>query len=173
MKNEFYYLGKITKLFGLKGEVIFFFDVDDIYEYEQLQSVYIELNNDKVPFRLDSLTIKSHNQAIVRIGGVKDTNSATFYINKNLFLPVSSLPKLSGNKFYFHEIIGFSVIDKVKGNIGIVDHVNDQTAQSLLIIMNGEKEILFPLVDDLISKIDRKNKILYINSPEGLLDIYL
>jgi 16S rRNA processing protein RimM len=94
-------------------------------------------------------------------------------MNCELYLPLSSLPKLEGNKFYYHEIEGFKVEDTRLGNIGIIQRVNDSNAQPLFEILNGSTEILVPLIDDFIVKIDRENKIIYLNTPEGLVDLYL
>ena len=94
-------------------------------------------------------------------------------IGKNLFLPLSILPKLTGKKFYFHEIINFAVVDAKKGNIGNIASVIDYPAQPLFQIMNGTTEILIPILDQIIDKVDRENKTIYIVAPEGLIDIYL
>jgi 16S rRNA processing protein RimM len=93
-------------------------------------------------------------------------------INAELYLPLSTLPKLEGNKFYFHEVIGFKVIDSIDGEVGIIEEVNDQTAQTLLVIKDGEREILFPVVDELIERVDRKEQTIYVHFPDGLLDLY-
>jgi 16S rRNA processing protein RimM len=39
--------------------------------------------------------------------------------------------------------------------------------------MNGEKEVLVPLIKNLVTKVDRENKELHIQAPEGLIEIYL
>jgi len=43
----------------------------------------------------------------------------------------------------------------------------------MLQINFGEKEILIPLIDEVIVKVDRKKKEMHIRAPEGLIDIYL
>jgi len=171
-KSDFYYLGKITKLFGYKGELVFFFDVDDITEYRGLDAVFIDVNGDLIPFMIEKLRLHQGNTAIVRIQDVHDIDEAQRLVNSELYLPLSTLPKLDGNKFYYHEIIGYTVVDADAGEVGIVDEVNDQTAQALLVIKDGYKEILFPIVDELIDKLDRKEKKIYVRFPEGLLDLY-
>ena len=82
-------------------------------------------------------------------------------------------PALSGSKFYYHEVIGFEVIDTQHGLIGTLTHINDQTAQPLMIIKSNEKEILIPLIDSLIQTVDRKQKKLTVTAPPGLIDLYL
>ena len=98
---------------------------------------------------------------------------ADFIIKSGIYLPLDLLPKLEGNKFYFHEIIGFNVIDQTHGNIGEIVHVNDKAAQPMFEIENGDVEIFIPMIDDFIKKIDRDNKQIHVETPEGLIDLYL
>ena len=77
------------------------------------------------------------------------------------------------NEFYFHEIIGYEVQDKRHGFIGCVEEILDRPEQEIIRILKGKKEILVPLTDEMISKIDRKKKILILDTPEGLVDLYL
>jgi 16S rRNA processing protein RimM len=171
-KQDFYYLGKITRLFGYKGELIFFFDVDDITEYQGLDAVFIDVNGALVPYIIKSIKLHKGNTAIVRLEDVDDVESANRMLNMDLYLPLSTLPELEGNNFYYHEIIGYEVFDTTEGRVGVVASVNDQTAQALLVINDGDREILFPVVDDLIDRLDRKKKELYVRFPDGLLDLY-
>ena len=172
LKKDFYYLGKITKLFGYKGELIFYFDVDDITEYRNLDAVFIDINGDLIPFIIEKIRLHQGNTAVVRLQDVGKIDESKGLINSELYLPLSTLPKLEGNKFYFHEVIGYSVIDKVKGEVGVIEEVNDQTAQALFVIKDGYREILFPVVDELIDRLDHKARKIYVQFPEGLLDLY-
>jgi 16S rRNA processing protein RimM len=83
------------------------------------------------------------------------------------------LPKLEGDKFYFHEVIGFTINDQDFGEVGILQGINDSTAQSLFEIDRDGIEILIPMNDEFIVKVDRKNKTILLNTPEGLIDLYL
>ena len=90
-----------------------------------------------------------------------------------LYLPLTKLPKLTGNKFYYHEVIGFTVIDSVRGDIGIIQSVNDTTAQALFEIQKEDKQLLIPINDDIVTKVDRENQTVFVKTPEGLVDLYL
>jgi 16S rRNA processing protein RimM len=83
------------------------------------------------------------------------------------------LPPLEGNKFYFHEIIGFEVIDSEKGNIGKILGVYENAPQPLLSIDCEGKEILLPIIDEVILNVDRQAKQMSVKSPEGLIELYL
>ena len=90
-----------------------------------------------------------------------------------IYLPLTALPKLEGDKFYFHEVIGFDAEDQRLGIIGKIVSINDSSAQPLFEILKGDIEILVPMIDDFIVKIDRENKKVVLNTPEGLVDLYL
>lgn len=94
-------------------------------------------------------------------------------IGLDVYLPLSLLPELSENQFYYHEIIGFEAEDVRFGKIGIITGVNDTTAQSLFEIERDGKKILIPLNDDFIEKVDKKNKKILLKTPEGLIELYL
>ncbi len=172
-KDDFYYLGKIAKPFGSKGQVVAFLDVDEPLHYRKLESVYLDLDGEWVPFLIESVEIQTGRKALFHFEDVNTTEDAAAYTGREMYLPLDSLPPLKGKKFYYHEVKGFSVIDTIHGNIGILVKVMDLPRQPLLQIAFGDKEILVPLVDAVIVKVDRKMKALHIRAPEGLIDIYL
>ena len=88
-------------------------------------------------------------------------------------MPLKDLPKLEGKKFYYHEIIGFRVLDEKLGHIGKVIQTNHQTSQPILILNNNGREIMVPLVDEFLIELKRKEKIITFNLPDGLIDLYL
>lgn len=117
-----------------------------------------------------------HKNTLLRVK-FEDINSeaeADKIIGCEVYLPLSILPKLEGNKFYFHEIIGFTAQDVNLGDIGVITDVNDTAAQAIFIITNSDnKEILIPVIDEFIKEVNRKTKTILFKTPEGLIDLYL
>ena len=169
--DECYQLGKITKPFGFKGQVVFFLDVDCPDDYAGLQSVFVEIKGNLVPYFIKEINITG-NKAIVTFEDVKP-DEAQSLVGSRLFLPLEMLPKLDGNKFYYHEVIGWKVIDSEKGYIGVIQSVIDYPAQALFQIMENGREILIPIIDQVIKLVDRKEKTIHIEAPNGLIDLYL
>ncbi len=170
-KEDCFYLGKIIKPFGYKGEVVLFLDVDDMQTYKDLPYVYIEINKRLIKYDIDSFRFHG-NKVVVTFQDVRADEVSTL-IGKEMYLPLEFLPKLEGNQFYFHEVIDFEVIDKEKGNIGTIAEIIDNTTQPIMSIDFNGKEILMPLIDEILDKVDRENRKMYIHAPEGLIDIYL
>lgn len=172
-KNDCYYLGKITRTNGTKGGLSIFLDVDNPLEYINLDSVFVEFKGQLIPYFISEIIIhNSRNTAVVYFEDINDTEQASKLSNCNLYLPLASLPKLEGNKFYFHEIIDFLLIDENFGQIGKVEQVLEYPNQALFQCFYNEKEVLIPINDLFIKNVDRVNKTIGLNLPEGLIQIY-
>jgi len=171
-KDQYFYLGKVIKTHGYRGELVFLLEVDDPRAYRDIKMVFINMDQSLVPWFIEEIDLRD-DSAVVRLEDVSDPEHARTFLKKELYLPLDKLNKLSGKRFYYHEIVGFSVTDEHHGEIGIVDEILERTEQDLIRIVKGKKEILVPLSDEFIKDIDRKNNILYLDTPAGLIDLYL
>lgn len=172
-KEDCFYLGKIVSKYSFKGEVLVKIDTDEPELYDTMESVFVALRNNLVPFFITKCRL--HKSQLLRIDfeEVNSEDDADKILGSELYLPLSFLPKLTGNKFYFHEVIGFKVMDEVHGDIGIIQSVNDTTSQALFEILKEDKQLLIPVNDDIILKVDQKHKIIEVRTPEGLVDLYI
>ena len=170
-KEECYRLGNITKPFGYKGQMVFYLDVDSPQDYAELDSAFIETKTGLVPyfFKVDNI---NGNKAVVTFEDLTP-DEAQALAGHDLYLPLDLLPKLSGNQFYFHEVTGFRVIDSQYGDIGTLQSIIEYPAQPLFQIVKEGKEILIPVIDPVIKLVDRENKTLHIEAPNGLIELYL
>ncbi|RXR35457.1 16S rRNA processing protein RimM [Flavobacterium piscinae] len=172
-KEECFYLGKIAKKFSFKGEVLVFLDTDEPELYENMESVFVELNKNLVPFFIENSSLHKNDFLRVKFEDVDTEEDADAIMGCELYLPLSFLPKLEGNQFYYHEVIGFEVEDQRLGMVGKIVSINDSTAQPLFEVLNGNVEMLIPMIDQFLVKIDRENKKVIMNLPEGLVEMYL
>lgn len=172
MKNEYYYLGHITKPFGIKGQLCCYFDTDEPEKYANLDAVFIDLDDEKLPYLIEDIQYRGANTFVIKFADV-DEDEAKGLVKAELYLPLSELPPLTGNKFYFHEVIGFKVIDEEKGAVGTCQDFIDISHHPIMQIDHDGVEVLIPAIDEIFKKVDRENKTIYIQAPEGLIDVYL
>lgn len=171
-KEDCYFLGKITRRHGLAGNVILKLDTDQPKLYNKLESIFVEINGLLVPFfieksawsKLDALNIafKNSSEALV------DQS-----LGKSVYLPLDSLPKLSGKQFYYHEVVGFGILDENDNDCGVIRSINDQTAQNYFVTNLDGKEVVIPLIKDWIIEVNREERIIKMQLPEGLIDVFL
>jgi len=172
-KEDCFYLGKIVRKHSFKGEVVIKLDTDEPELYQEMESIFVDLGNNLIPFFIEKSLLQKGNQLRVQFEDLYTEEEADAILKADVYLPLDLLPKLSGNKFYFHEIIGFKAVDVNYGLVGTIEGFNDKTAQPLFEITNGDKEIFIPMIDDFIKKVDRENKVIEVETPQGLIELYL
>lgn len=172
-KEECFYVGTIVNKFSFKGELLVKLDTDEPELFTEMESVFIEIGKNLVPFFIEKSQLHKSLLLRLKIEDIDDEATADSMMKRDLYLPLSFLPELEGNKFYFHEVINFKMVDSNHGDIGIITGINDTTTQALFEVNFNGNEILIPLNDHFINQVDRKNKTIHVTTPEGLVDLYL
>lgn len=172
--DDFFYLGKITKTSGFKGELAIYLDVDFPENYFDLKSVMVKTKNTIVPFFFEFLQFRKAQHFKAKFQGVETEEQAMSLVNAELYLPLNQLPPLTGNKFYYHEVIDFTVNDAKDGALGKVVRVIDLPANPLLeVLSDSGAEILVPINDEVVKKVNRADATISVELPEGLLELYV
>ena len=174
--DETYQLGYIVKTHGLRGHVAAEFDVDDPTAYKKLRTVYLSFP--AAPAKLqehavEKLQFQHGTRVLLKLKGIDRIEEAEPLRGAKLWLPLSELPELGDAQFYFHDVIGFQVIDEKEGALGVVENFYEFPQQDVLAMRYKGQEVLLPVVDELVSHADMEAKQLFVNMPEGLLDIYM
>jgi 16S rRNA processing protein RimM len=170
--DDCYFLGYIVKPIGLEGKFQVKLDVSEPREYTELESVFVELNKQLVPFFISDIELQPKGKAHITFEDI-DKELARELKGKQLFLPLELLPELEGNQFYFHEVEGFRCIDTKLGELGEVIRVQESPAQDLLVVEQNGVEILIPILEDTIQNLNRPQREIHVMTPEGLVDMYL
>lgn len=171
--KDCFYLGKIVKKYSFKGELLVKLDTDEPELFKNLESVFISLRNNLIPFFIESCKLHKSQLLRIKFEEVDTEEDADALMKAELYLPLSILPKLEGNKFYFHEVTGFNVIDENFGEVGTIINIDATGAQELFVIDRDGAEVLIPVNDEFITKVDRAQQQIIVNTPEGLIELYL
>jgi 16S rRNA processing protein RimM len=148
--------------------------VDDPASYKKMRCFFVETPLGLAPFFIEKIQFRHNGEAIVKLEGIQDETKAESLKGKSLWLPVEQLPKLTGNRFYYHEVVNWHVFDAKDGDVGTIKDVLENSIQPLFqIIHPSGKEILIPIHDDILKKVDRENNRIEVVAPEGLLELYL
>ena len=172
-KEDCFYLGKIVSKYSFKGELLAKLDTDQPELYEHLDAMFVQVRNNLIPFFIEKSQLHKSDLLRIKFEDVDSEADADALIKSELYLPLEFLPKLEGNKFYFHEVIGFKIKDTNFGDVGIIKAINDSTAQSLFEVDRNGVEIFIPMNDEFIVKVNREEKTILVETPEGLIDLYL
>lgn len=171
-KEDCFYLGSIVKKFSFKGELLIKLDTDQPELYQNLDAIFVDMGPSLVPFMIENLRPHKKGLLRVRFEDVQSEADAEMLLKKGLYLPKSLLPELEEGQFYYHEVIGYEMLDALLGPIGEVTEVDDRSVQALFVVTTEDNsEVLIPLVDEFIKEIDHDLKQVKVELPEGLIDI--
>ena len=173
-KQDCLTVGIVIKAHGVKGNVIVEANAPDLLQ-DIKELVFLEIEGLPVPFFIEEIIHKSNNRFLIKFDWIDSKVETNKLINLPVLIPLQSL---DANTIDYKDniklIIDFIVIDSEYGELGIIVDVISNNINPLMII-NGtnKKELLIPMHSDIIKEIDIQNKKVYIDTPEGLIDLYL
>jgi 16S rRNA processing protein RimM len=170
--SDYIVVGNITKTHGVHGQVVLQLDDLSFDNILKLELVIIEIDGLPVPFFINTYTQRNYNSIVLSIEDIITEQKASEIVNKkvsikpeNIHLGKQIIPQTD-------TLIGFTVIDKNKGKLGILEEILDNQYNPLLRILEGKKEILVPYQPEFILKIENKSKTIFVNTPLGLTDLF-
>jgi len=172
-KDQCFELGYIERTHGYNGSVVARFDVDDPSRYQKIDSLFVETDNQFVPYLIQKITSTRHGQFVIQFQDVTTEELATKLKGSKLFLPEKLLPNLKPGQYYFHELVGAKVVDEVEGELGVISEIYELPHQILASMEWNGSDVLIPVHENIVLSFDRKNATIKTRLPEGLLDVYL
>lgn len=163
-------LGRLTRKHGFKGNVVLKLDTDRPEAYIDLESFWLESPSGRIPFFIQEIKSLKSDEWILTLEGVQTESDAEQLLGALVWLPDSLLPPLEAHQFYYHELVGFQVVNPgVEESVRVKD-VLDRPGQPLLELMVGEdnRVVFIPCVDPFIERIDREARVLYLKAPDEL-----
>ena len=162
-----YKIGTLTRTHGIGGELSMNF-TDDVWDRADADYVFLEVDGIQVPFFLEGWRFRSDSVALLKFQDIDSSESALEYVGADVYFPHDLTPEPSeDDENTWRHFTGWKVVDDIAGEIGEIEHVEDSTANTIFFV--GDK--LIPATEDFIERIDAKERTIYMNLPEGLLDL--
>lgn len=171
-KTDFTQIGKILKTHSLSGECASSLSVElDDIESEKL-FLFLDIDDCLVPFRVNNFRYKTLDNVFITFQGIKTKDEARKLVGKTVWIETKLLPEDFGNNFNIFHFVGFNIYDSNSLKyIGRICNIDDSTINTVAEVVTERSEdvIMIPLAEELISSIDVNDKIIYYDTPEGLL----
>lgn len=169
--KDYFSIGKIVATHGLGGEVVMQHALGKKTDLKGLQTLFIEEKKDSfLPYFVESTTIKNAEEIYIKLEGLNTKENARRLSQKEVWLLKADFDKYAANSSPI-SLLGYMMINESE-EIGEVTEVIEQPFQVLCKIMYKGNEALIPLHKESLEKIDKKKKQVFVNLPDGLLDIY-
>ncbi len=172
--EQLIHIGKIVATFGLTGQVVITHVLAKKVTFENQEAIFIEVTKGKpIPFFIESCTAKNDTELTVKLEDVNTRESALRLISKNVWVNESEFNKLVDKNAPI-ALIGYTIFDDENEKVlGEIVELIEQPHQLLAKIYIDKKEVLIPLNESTLLEIDRKKKVVVVDLPEGLLEVYL
>ncbi len=169
--NNYFKIGKLVATFGVQGQLILEHSLGKKTSLKGLEIIFIEEKKETfLPYFITATKIKNDKEIYLSLEGIQSKEAAHFLIRKEVWLSENDFKKFAASAAPI-SLLGFMIVNKEE-EIGEVIEVIEQPHQVLCTIIIDGKEALIPIHEDSLDKIDKKNRKLYVNLPDGLLDIY-
>ena len=163
-------IGTIVSKHGYKGFINISTSSFNFDKLPDIKHLFIDINNCFIPFRIDKIKSFSDNLLILKLSEVNTEKEAEDIIFKNIFIDSKSYEPIKGKSFFYDELVNFSVYSNTK-KVGVIDNINTKLPQPVFEVLIKSNKVMIPIHEDLIDKIDKKNKIIHIDIPDGLIEI--
>ncbi|RYE23472.1 MAG: 16S rRNA processing protein RimM [Sphingobacteriales bacterium] len=165
-------IGKIVATHGLQGSLILSHIIGESDWLKTDDTLFIELRKGShIPYFVTQAKGNNHEEYILQVEDVTTVEEAKKLIGKTVYVNEDILSKHADDSPLLW--IGFNLVDKTRGGLGTIEDVMQAGAQWLARITYEGKEVLIPLVDQMILDVNIRNKYLRMDLPEGLIDVYL
>ena len=170
--TEYFKIGKLVAVHGLKGELLLKHELGKKTSLKGLQAIFIEeKKNSFLPLFIESAKIKSEDEIYIKLEGVNTREAAIKLGKKEIWVPGTDFKKMA-SKTASASLLGYTIINNNE-SLGEILELIEQPHQLLCRLDIKGKEVLIPLHEGSLQKINHKKKEILVNLPDGLLEIYL
>ncbi|MBP1930763.1 ribosome maturation factor RimM [Ammoniphilus resinae] len=170
MIEKLYDVGKIVNTHGIRGELKII-SVTDFPEkrYKKGSKLYLSHPSLKEPITVTIESAREHkNTYIVSFEEFSSINDVEKYKGGKLQIREEDRVELEEDEFYYQDIIGCEVWSDQGEKLGVIKEILTTGANDVWVV-DGEKEILLPYIDDCILAVDLDQKRITAHIMEGLI----
>ena len=146
-------IGGIISTHGLKGEVKVYPTTEDVRRYDDLDTVYIEMPQGRLPVHVERVRYFK-NLVIVKFRGLDRIEDVESLARCRLCVMRRDAAPLEENEYYIADLIGLSVEDEEGRDLGTLTDVLSTGANDVYVVKGPEREILIPAIRDCILSVD-------------------
>ena len=159
-RKNFILAGSILGLHGLKGYIkvkSFLENPKDLFNYDRY---FIN----KISFSSLLLKFNKKSVFICELVGVNSIEEAKKFVNKDIFIYKTSLPKTDKDDIYLNDLISFNVELESGLYLGELVKFYDFGAGTIIGVKHGHTEEMLPFSDNFIINIDQDLRVITLSS---------
>jgi 16S rRNA processing protein RimM len=164
-------VARIARPQGHRGEVIADLLTDFPERFDKLARVYVRRADGRL-LLLNLENSRPHKGRVaLKFAGRDSVSGAEELRDARVMVSRDQLVELPEDTWYDFDLIGCEVVSVEGQYLGRIEEVKHYGAAPLLVVRDGARELLIPLVLSICVEISTERKRIVVNPPEGLLDL--
>jgi 16S rRNA processing protein RimM len=163
-------LGRIGGAHGLSGALRMRPDNPESEALGTLKQLVLEHRGEQRCYEVRDARRLNRTTFRVVLDGVATPEAADELRGAIVMVPAGDLPRPQTGEFYYHEVIGCEVVTTSGQRIGVVEETFSTGANDVWSVRDGTREVLVPVIEDVVKAIDIVARRVTIESVPGLLD---
>lgn len=169
MAKKYVKIGSLLKPVGTRGEIKTDIPDEFLEDFVNAAHVFILINGSYVPYFIES--VRETNQILVKFEDMDDPEEASTVSQKDIFMEEKNITSSEfANQKDKEQLLDYTIISN-RENIGTIIAVEIFPQQIMAVVQKDSKPFYLPLVDQFIVEINEEDKIIYMDLPDGILDI--
>jgi 16S rRNA processing protein RimM len=163
-------VGYIAGSHGLHGALRVRADNPDSTTLGALERLLVETATGRREFKVLSVSALGGGHQRVVLEGVDDADAAQALRGGAVMVAAASLPPLKEGEFYYFQIAGAEVILTDGRRLGTIEDIMSTAGHDVWVVRDGEREVLVPVIADVVKAMDLEARRITIEAVPGLLD---
>ena len=157
-------IGQIVNSYGINGFLKVVPLVDSIEQFKSFKKLYI---HEKEKLEIEEVKF-SKNLVLVKVKGIDTMEDALKLKNLYLYAEREDI-KLEEGAHFIVDLIGLEVYTDDGEHLGTLKEVLQPGANDVYVVDNNKKQILLPVIPDVVKNIDIPNKKITVHIIDGLI----
>lgn len=158
------------KPFGVAGQVVVQTMTDSPARFRKLRSVLIGKTAHHVRTLGIQACVVEKRGVRLKLEAVDDRTSAEQLVGFLLYVPERQRIQLPKGKYFIHDIIGMTVVDEARGDVGVVSDVLKYPAHDVYVVERGGRSFMIPAVKEIVLRFDTAAKVLRVRLVDGMVE---
>ena len=163
--------GRISKPYGLRGEVISILEPQSRINIEPGNPLFIDIDGQRVPFFVEEVEMLSRGQAILKFEFIDSLEEARKVAGCDIYFDKEQDPDSSFESEDLTRLIGYMATDKNTGLLGKISEYLPHPMNPVFVIQSEGRELIVPAIWDFIDQIYPKKQTVHFILPEGLTEL--
>ncbi len=172
--KDYFIIGKLGRAHGIQGEIKCFPLTDDPHRFEGLTKCLLLAPDEKLISPMDISKVRvSGDQVCISFSTVSNRDAAQKLCHCFVAVPREAAAKLPEGRYFIADLVGCRMVDLLEGELGLVKDILQTGANDVFVVSRpGKPELLVPYLNRIVQSVDISNRLIQVELPEGLLEIY-